>query len=248
MKKLIPCIFLAALAAVFSSCGKSSIDFQTPQLEEYFPLQTGKFITYSLDSLVYTNFGTTAETHSYQVKFVVDSLITDNLGRPAYRIFRYIRNNPAAAWVPDNTFTAVNTSNSLEFIENNMRFIKLKQPVRDEFSWKGNSFIDTYSLNSQVKYLDDWDYVYDSVGQAAQVGSFNLANTLLVNHRDEVIGNPTDPNSYSEINISRERYASGIGLVYRHFFHSEYQPPVPGLGGYFVDGSYGIILTMIEHN
>ena len=47
--------------------------------------------------------------------------------------------------------------------KNNMRFIKLQTPIRDYYSWKGNTYIDTYSINSEVKYLDDWDYVYDSV-------------------------------------------------------------------------------------
>jgi hypothetical protein len=248
MKRLIAFFAIAAFIVAFSACSKSSVDFQTPELNEYFPLETGKYITYNLDSLIYINFGTTAVTRSYQVKFEVDSLVTDNLGRPAYRIFRYIRNSPASAWVPDQSFVAVNSSTSLEFIENNMRFIKLKQPVRDNFSWKGNTYIDTYSLNSQVKYMDDWDYIYDSVGLPLQVGSYDLAKALVVNHRDEIIGNPADPNSYHEINYSQEKYASGIGLVYRKFFHGEYQPPVPGLGGYYVDGSYGITLTMIDHN
>ena len=248
MKKLSLFFVAAILVLSFSACKKSSEDFQTPALNDYFPLTTGKYITYDLDSLVYINFGTATVVHSYQVKYEVDSLITDNLGRPAYRIFRYIRNTATAAWVPDNTFMAVNISTSLEFIENNMRFLKLKQPVRDTYSWKGNTYIDTYSTNSLLHYMDDWDYIYDSVGVQTQVGNFTLDNTLIVNQRDEVIGNPSDPNAYAEVNYAQEKYAAGIGMVYKKFFHSEYQPPVPNLGGHFADGSYGITLTMIDHN
>ena len=248
MKKLILFLFAAILLISFNACNKSSVDFQTPQLSEYYPLEIGKYITYNLDSLIYTNFGTSTETHSYQVKYQVDSQFIDNMNRPAFRIFRYIRSTPTGIWLPDNSFTAVNTGTSFEFVENNMRFIKLKQPVRDNYSWKGNSFIDTYSFNSQVKYLDDWDYIYDSVGAPLQVGSYALDKTITVNQRDEVIGNPDDPNSYLEINYSQEKYAAGIGPVYRNFFHGEYQPPVPGLGGHYVDGSYGIKLIMIDHN
>lgn len=249
MKNLILVFMITAFIAVtLNSCKKSTEDFQTAALSEYSPLIIGKYITYDLDSLVYLNFGTSSAIHHYQVKYVVDSMFTDNSGRPAYRIFRYIRNTSTAPWTADNSFTAVNTTTSLEFVENNMRFLKLKQPVRDYYSWKGNSSIDTYSLNSQVKYLDDWDYIYDSVGVQTQVGNFALDNVLTVNQRDEIIGNPSDPNSYQETNFSQEKYAAGIGMVYRKFFHSEYQPPVPGLGGHFVDGSYGITMTMIDHN
>ncbi len=246
MKKLLP--YLLAAAVAFSACKKSSETFETASIDDYSPLTVGKYISYQLDSLVYVNFGTTAETHSYQVKYEVDAAITDNLGRPAYRIIRYIRKTPANPWVSDNTILATPTNNGLEVTENNMRYIKLKLPIRDLYSWKGNSFIDTYSINSEVKYLDDWDYTYDSVNVAQKIGTFNLDSTIKVDQRDEVIGNPGDANSYSEINKGVEKYAKGIGLVYRRFFHNEYQPPTPGQSGRFVTGSYGITLTMIDHN
>lgn len=240
------CLLLAA--ATLFSCKKSSEDLQTASIAEYSPLVTGKYISYALDSLVYVNFGASYEIHSYEVKYEVDAQITDNLGRPAYRVYRYIRKMATDPWVPDASFTAVNDSNGLEFIENNLRFIKLRLPFRENYSWKGNTFIDTYSLNSPVKYMDDWDYVYENVGTTQQVGSFSLTNTVTVNQRDEVIGNPSDPNSYAEENYSKEIYAAGIGMVYRQFLHTEYQPPVPGLAGHFVDGSYGVTYTMIDHN
>jgi hypothetical protein len=102
-------------------------------------------------------------TITYQVKFEVDSLITDNLGRPAYRIYRYIRDSANAPWVTDDTYMAINTGNSLEFVENNLRFIKLKQPIEQDFTWKGNSFINTTSSSAEfnLQYLDGWDYTYE---------------------------------------------------------------------------------------
>jgi hypothetical protein len=141
---------------------------------------------------------------------------------------------------------AVPTDFAMEFIENNMRFLKLKGPIRNGYSWKGNSYIDTYSINSTVKYLDDWDYTYDSVDVQLSLGAFTLNNTLKVAQRDEIIGNPSDPNSYSEINFAVEKYAKDVGLIYRDFLHVEYQPPTPGRGGY--RQGYGVRMTMIDHN
>lgn len=233
-------------AVIFSACKKSTEDFKTPPVSDYYPLAVGKYISYNLDSTVFINFGTKDTVINYQVKHQVDALITDNLGRPAYRIIRYIRKTAANPWVPDNTFMAVPTEFSVEFIENNMRFIKMKAPVRNGFSWKGNSYIDTYSLNSDVKYLDDWDYTYDSLNTTISLAALTVDSTLKVDQRDEVIGNPNDPNSYSEINQGAERYARGLGLVYRNFLHVEYQPPTPGRGGY--RQGYGVKMTMIDHN
>ena len=239
---IVCCTFL------MSACKKETEDFATDAISDYAPLEVGKTITYQLDSLIFQNFGVTQAIVSYQVKHEVSEMVSDNLDRPAYRITRFIRKTAQQAWVPDNSFTAINTGNSLEFIENNMRFLKLRLPVKNEYTWKGNSYIDTYSFNSTVKYLDDWDYRYDSVHAPLVIGSLNIDSTLKVDQRDEIIGNPSDPNSYSEVNFGSEHYAKGIGLVYRRFLHLEYQPPTPGTGGSYSDGSYGITLTMIDHN
>ena len=246
MKKFHIFLLATILCAALDSCKKENDQFSTIAISDYQPLQTGKYVTYRLDSLVYLSFGTRDTTISYEAKFEVDSMITDNLNRPAYRIFRYLRKESTDPWTPSGTYMAINTGNSLEFVENNLRFIKLLAPVRDGVTWKGNSFIDTYSINSELKYMNDWDYTYASVEQPATVGSYNLDKTITIQQRDEVIGDPDFLSSYTEINFSEEKYAKGIGLVYKKFFHAEFQgDPAPG---YFADGSYGITLTMIDHN
>lgn len=242
----VPLLLIIISTVLFSACKKSVDVLETATVNQYSPLQVGKYITYNLDSTVFINFGTKDTVIKYQVKHVIDAQITDNLGRPAYRIIRYIRKTAANPWTPDNTFMAVATDFTFEFIENNMRYLKLKGPIRNGYSWKGNSYIDTYSLNSTVKYLDDWNYTYDSVNVAQTFGAFTLDSTLKVDQRDEIIGNPSDLNSYHEINFGAEKYAKGIGLIYRNFLHVEYQPPTPGRGGY--KQGYGVKLTMIDHN
>ncbi len=247
-KKILLAGFLAAV--VFSACKKQTEEFTTDTISDYMPLQTGKYIVYQLDSFRYKKQSLVPLTFSYQVKFEVDALITDNLGRPAYRIYRYLRSSPADAWIIDDTYMVVNTDNSSEFIENNLRFIKLKLPIVQDYTWKGNSFISTTSTDPELnlRYLDNWDYAYDSLNAPLALGALNLDSTIKVTQRDEVIGNPNDPNSYSEINYGVEYYAKGIGMVYKRFFHSEYQPPINGYDGTFSDNSNGAIFTMIEHN
>jgi len=231
--------FYAAIITVvlMSSCKKTTEELPLPALNDYYPLTVGKYITYSLDSIVYySNFGVSATIKSYQVKQVVDAKITDNLGRPAYRIIRYIRSTPTAAWQPDNTFMAIPATNSIEFVENNLRFLKLANPIRQDFSWKGNTYINTTSLSSTLKYLDDWDYTYDSINVAAKVGALNIDSTIKVSEIDY-----TDP--YNRI-FSEEKYAKGLGLVYRNFLYLN----KGSLTGPYSDGSYGVIFKMIDHN
>lgn len=243
-------ILLSAIVALlfFSACKKEPETLQTATISEFAPLQVGKYITYQLDSFRYLPFSTQGITISYQVKFYVDGQITDNLGRPAYRIVRYIRSNDSASFVPDNSFTAVNTANGFEFVDNNLRFLKLKEPFTNGYTWKGNSYINTSTQYADFAYLDGWDYTYDSLNAPLTLGSITVDSTVKVAQRDEVIGNPDDPGSYSEKNYGVEYYAKGIGLVYKKLFHSEYQPPTSGGTGYYSDASKGFTLTMIDHN
>lgn len=240
-------ILLVVILFVFilNACKKETEQFNTASISDYAPFVVGKYITYQLDSLVFVNFGTQQAIISYQVKHEVGAMITDNLGRPAFSITRYIRKRPIDPWLPDNTFMAINTGKALEFVENNMRFTKLQLPIRDGYSWKGNSYIDTYSLNSDVRYLDDWDYTYDSINTPHTLGAIKLDSTLKVNQQDEELGSP---GFYNEKNFSAEIYAKGIGLVYRKFLHTEFQPATPGTVGSYTDDSYGVTLTIIDHN
>lgn len=247
LKKLLLPGIVAVL--LFSACKKETETLNIPKVTEYTPLEVGKYITYQLDSFRYLPFSLQGITITYQVKYVVDAAITDNLGRPAYRIIRYIRNNPTDPWVPDNTFEAVSGDESFEFKDNNLRFLKMKGPVKDGFTWKGNSYISTTTQYAEFDFLDGWDYTYDSTGSPLTLGAITLDNTVKVAQRDDVIGNPSDPNSYSEINYGVEYYAKDIGLVYKRFFHSEYQPPTSSTGsGSYTSDSKGFILTMIDHN
>jgi hypothetical protein len=244
-------VFTVLLAILFAACKKETdTDFAiNPSIADYAPYAVGKYITYQVDSFRYLPFSLTGITIRYQVKYMVDAEITDNLGRPAYRIYRFIRKSASDPWAQDNTFFAVNTGSRLEFSENNMRFIKLSIPIVNEFSWKGNSFINTTGAATEVRYLDDWDYVYDSVGTSITLAGTTLNDVIKIDQRDEIIGNPADPNAYSETNFGVEYYARGIGMVYRRFLHSEYQPPAGGGGsGYFSDATRGVTFVMIDHN
>ena len=245
MKKYFGLALLITL--LFTSCTKQNELYSTASLSDYFSLQVGKYITYNLDSTVFINFGQKDTIIKYQVKDSVETKITDNLGRPALRIVRYMRKNAGQQWISSNAFMAVATSTSIEFVENNLRFIKLVSPIKQEYKWKGNKYIDTYSLNSTTKYLDDWDYTYDSVDVPITLGGIMLSNTIKVNQRDEFLGkDPKLPNTqYAERNYSVEKYAKNIGLVYKEFLHWEYQGTQSGSPGYT---GYGVKLTMTGHN
>lgn len=238
--------FLGALMALFffTSCKKETEILEPVAVTAYFPLQVGKQITYALDSTLFLNFGKTKTIVSYQVQDRIDAEITDNLGRPSFRIFRYIRKKAGDPWIFNNTFMATPTRSSIEYIENNLRYVKLKFPIHDGDTWKGNTFINTSSIDVDLRYLDDWDYQYDSVGRPLTINGLTFDQTLIVRERDEFTGqDPSIPGTlYAEKNYSIEKYAKGVGLIYREFIHWEYQ----GQSGGYYEG-YGVKLSILDY-
>ena len=244
-------LLLLLLSIVFfTSCKKESAQFEITPISDYAPLTVGKYITYNLDSLVYLSFGTVEAHKLYEVKYLTADSLRDNMGRKAFRIIRYIRTLPGGTFTPDNTFLAVNTGTGFEFTENNLRYLKLVQPIQDGKTWKGNSAIDVTSLGSDLQYLADWDYTYANTDQPKTIGTFNLPATVIVYQRDESFNLPvllpgpgvTNPTNIASRDFSQEIYAKGIGMVYRKFLHYEYQLSFRGYIG------YGVTLTMTDHN
>lgn len=242
---------LLIIACIISlwGCQKSNDIMLSDKVQLFIPLEIGKYITYKLDSTVYTNLGSTQEIHSYIIKDTIQSTTTDNLGRTAFRISRLRRNNiDTNNWEHIDTYLAITDSTKLEIIESNQRYLKLLAPIKDAFNWKGNTYINTISGNG-LQFLHNWDYTYDNVNEPMKINTLNLNATVSVLQRNDTIGNPSNKNNYSEINYSKEIYAKNIGLVFKEFKHQVWQPAnANNPSGYFDENSYGIKISILGHN
>lgn len=255
MKLLPKLACLVSVVILFQSCADKKIDYIAPPLSDYFPLTVGRYITYQLDSTVLTQFGADTTVKHYRVRDLVDAEITDGLGRKAYRVLRTISDATGTApYTNNNTFMVVPQGTDwIEKVENNLRFMSLRKPITEGFQWKGNSFIDASTVNSPVRYLFDWDYTYQNVGQPFTVAGKTYDNTITVLQRDEEF--PTGPFSkdqpYKQWDYSIEVYAKGIGLIYKNMDHKVWQGPTPPpdvSAGYWEDGSFRVVLQAIDNN
>ena len=238
-----------------AACEKTSETIQPTAISEYAPLTVGKFITYTLDSLVFINAGTTEAHRLYEVKYQVADTFKDNVGRKVFRIIRSIRTLPNGTFISDNTFIAKNLGTTYEFSENNLNFIKLVQPIKDAGTWKGNTQIDASSINSNLQYLFDWNYTYANVGKAAplNINGLSLPNTITVNQQINSFnlpvvfpGSGSAPTNIASKDSAVEIYAKNIGMVYKKFLHWEYQISPNGASGAYT--GYGITLKIKEYN
>ncbi len=252
--------FFAFVALTFFSCNEKD-EFTVESANAYMPLAVGKYITYRLDSLVFTNFGKDTEIRRYQVKHRIDAIFNDNAGRPTYRIYRSIRDSAGIEpWQESGSYTITPLADQIEVTENNLRTIKLHVPIRAGFSWKGNKYFptsicptsfgtycDTYNFSNDDN-LQDWDFNFDGGLSSYTYNGKNYDNVLTVEQIDESFNVPiTSPTSFATKSRAVEKYSKDIGLIFRQYELWEYQPNTGNPVGPYKVG-FGITMWMIDHN
>lgn len=251
------CLLLSAFFII--SCNKNE-QLNKTAIGEYYPTLSGKYIIYRVDSTVFTNFGRTTEIHRYRVKHVIDSLVTDNSGRPSYRVFRYINDSLGTGpWVPNGSYLVTPTKFAIEVIEDNLRVIKLNWPAQVGNSWKGNRYLPTDPYGSLYSFsnddnMADWDFSYeDNEVDSVTIMNQTYRNVVTVLQDDESYNVPiTDPHSYAARSYGLEMYSKNIGMVFREFILWEQQPNPIGTPPNITYDPYrigfGIKMWMIAHN
>ena len=251
-----PGLLLAFVTIALLSCKTETEDFTSEAWQDYMPLAKGKYIVYRLDSTVFTNYGAVTEIHRYQEKHEIDTIITDNLGRTAYRIYIYQRDSAGTQpWNPTGTYTVTPLNDQVEVNdESNFRIIKMHMPLRDGYSWKGNRYLTTaqggpYSTLfnfSNDDNMADWDFYYDGGPGSFSYNGNTYADVYSVEEADEAYNVPiTDPNAYAAKSRSLEKYSRNIGMVYKEYELWEYQP---NPGGTPYKTGFGVRMWMTDHN
>jgi hypothetical protein len=238
-------IVLIGLSMFISSCTKTEIETKPSSIamSSYYPLQVGKWINYRLDSTVYTSLNTIKTVHTYYVLDSIEAKITDNNGNDVFRIRRMMRDNvDTTRWKDNATFLVTPTATSTLFTENNLKFTKLVNPVREFFTWKGNNAINV--VDNFLRFYENWDYTYENIGQPLTFNNINFPETITVNQIDQTNGDPNNKNYYFSVTKSSEIYAKGIGLVYKNFLYEVWQPTAKN----YESNCYGIKLTIKAHN
>ncbi|MFT3827312.1 MAG: hypothetical protein QM731_25515 [Chitinophagaceae bacterium] len=246
-------VLISLIGAV--SCGKSTDTYNTASATDYYmPLQVGKYIIYRLDTLKFINNQKDTIVSS-QAKDLVAEAITDNLGRPAWRIVRYgrpLNSTDDNAWTPINTFTATYADHKLEFVEDNLRFVKLHEPFREGYSWLGNSYLPYTPYGAQYDFSNDediqkWNYTFEELNASVDINGKTYDSTVTVTQIADSNNVPiVYPQGIAYNNYWVEKYAKNIGLVYKQVIMWEYQPETSTHSSYTT--GFGVLQTIISHN
>lgn len=184
------------------SCTKKQIPADDSLLGlDYYPDSLGKFVVYDVDSTVYTENPRDTLVFKYRIKEILTERFTDNEGKPAIRLDRYVKKfNPlkpydSIPWVMKEAWMVNVDKLSVRILENNIRYTKLIFPIQENASWNGNAF----------NTMGEWIYTYSYIDRKETINETPVGNVLFVNQK-----NYRTLISYQNYS---EKYAKGIGLV-----------------------------------
>lgn len=214
MKRFI--YFLAFLIILpFVSCVKNEIeDPLENRSREYFPLIQGKYITYTVDSIVFDDEqgGNKKDTVHFELKEEIADFQLTN-GDTIYYIHRFRRDVAEPNWRLTDVWTARYTINEALRTEENLTFRKMVFPLKDGRKWIVTSYIPPSTTvligTENVQAYQEWQAEVKEIDIADMVGSFTFPTGNVMH----IIQTDTDDGSIKRYVM--EKYVRNIGLVQR---------------------------------
>lgn len=213
-KSFIHFLLLATIiAAAVSGCKNKTDDFALDYKYEYFPLDSGRYWIWEVDSVIFTPLGSgfvQRDTLKVYIKEVVESIYTDNAGRPTARIERYQSNTDDYVWFITDIWFANLTQRTGEKVEENLRFVKILFPPKQEQTWRGNQYI---QVTETIEWMKDWAYRVSALDVPKTLNGMAFDSTItILQHDNENLIQKT---------FATETYAKNVGLVYKEWLNLE---------------------------
>ena len=232
MKKILPVSFLVVVALLLFTCKKgSNDDFTLDYQYEYFPVDSGRYWIYKVDSVRFVNGF--SDTVTFYVKELIESIYPDNTNRPTARIERFRSNDSMGTWAITDVWFANRNQITGEKIEENLKFVKILFPPKEGQTWKGNQFL---QVTTNIEWIEDWTYEVQSLNVPVTIGNMNFDSTLTILQHD----NQIDFENKLEKIFSTETYAKGVGMVYKELSYLEKQD----ITAPWIEPADGFILKM----
>ncbi len=235
---------LVLLIGMACSNSQTLLDIEPDTSQEYFPLEIGKFLVYTVDSVFYRE-NDPADTVRIMVREEITDTLRDNEGDLLYRVARSERPDATEPWEITQILAVKRTNTQAERIENNQRFITLTFPFQRNESWNGIGFnSDSLLVTVRGEVLEifkDWESQFDEIFVPQAFNTFIFDSTVSVFHANS--------NNFIERRFNREVYAKGVGLVIKEMQILDSQLS-NGERVWPDDAEKGFTLrqTLIEHN
>lgn len=195
--------YLVGLGILVAAC--TSDEFKPADRGlDYFPLKTGLYHIYKVDSIGYSEVAE-PETLAYELMTEVTDSFPNPEGNFTYVISRFKRLDSTSAWQNFDTWSARVSNREAVVNEGAVSFVKLVFPVVAKSVWDGNKF------NSN----DTDEYEITVFQQPYMAGGMTFESAITVeqeNNEDFIVF----------LDERKEVYARGVGLVYKEITQLQY--------------------------
>lgn len=190
-------LFTTLFILLVFSCKKSKeepVDFKY----DYIPEKVGHYCIYNVTEIIHDDAVGMHDTTSYVLKEKIESMFTDDQGRPSMRIERF-KQNASGGWDIKDVWYGTRTTTRFEKIEEDERYIRMAFPVKTDQSWNGNAY----------NTLGEQSYKIKDVDVSRSFNSLNFTNTAFVSQMDEF--------NFVQRQLAYEVYAKNVGLVSKYY-------------------------------
>jgi len=208
LKHFLLALLTFSLLVFVQSCSNKKDDFNLDYNYNYYPLTTGHYVTYNVDSISYrfNNPNYLRDTVRFQLKEVVADTFYDNENELNYRLELFRRPDATAGWSIWKVWNVKQTTTTLQKNEDDIRFIKLVFPQTNGETWNGNIYVPNTTIYDIFK---NWTYRYSNLHQPLSLNGFNFDSTLVVNQVDD--------ENVIEKKLRKEIYAKNVGMIYQEW-------------------------------
>jgi hypothetical protein len=214
MNKTLALTGLLALG-ILSSCKKEE-DVKVDLGYGYYPTAVDSWVEYQVDSVWRDEEFDQYDSSSYRLRQSIQSSYIDAEGRQAWRVHRSILDS-SGTWRVKDVWSTTKNGITVELTEENERRLKLSFPVRLGRSWDVNVY----------NTVEELEVSYTEADVPWNVNGLAFDSTALV--QNTLAANPFERRDLEE------RYAKGVGMVYKRWEETDTQ----------TGGTQGFRVTMV---
>jgi hypothetical protein len=198
--------YIIVISFLFLSSCKKESELPVDMGYKYFPVTTGHWVIYDVDSISYNDFTSHIDTFRFQIKEIVESVFMDNQGRETQRLERYKRLNDSSAWFLKDVWAENLTNTTAEKVEENIRIVKLIFPPQENDKWDGNLYNSNGIQNYEYKDVHAF-YTLHNIAFDSTVSVIQKQEYTLISEKFE-----------------KEVYAAHIGMIYKKYVNLTKEP------------------------
>jgi len=189
-------VFILSIAVLGYSCSKPPVESpKTLNAEDYFPMDTGMYWIYDVLKIEIDAPIDKFDTTVFEIKMLIKTFDED---LQHYEYWRFSRADSTMPWENYDIVTVNADELTIQWVENNLRYVKLTQPIIENKNWDGNIY----------NILAPWNYNYTDLESSFENEFLSINNTIKVNQRNQV--------NILQSERAWEIYGKDVGLVYKY--------------------------------